>query len=186
VSGRPIAVAALALWATAGAGCGGIGGGGFELTDAQQVIANMKLGPSELRVVGGVGRADRTYRIGEPIALTLQVNKDAKAAVLRVLANGTTTLLFPSKEQPAAEVAANAIVRVAGGALDKPGIVLFEFVAAGSGDSFLFDQTRAEEGTHAELGTTTRSLAKEIPQSLKPGPGRDTAAAHLAVRVEAP
>lgn len=186
MTGRRIGAAALALWAAAGAGCGAIGGAGFELTDAQQVIADMKLGPSELRVVGGVDRADRTYRVGEPIALTLQVNNPAKAAVLRVLANGTTTQLFPSKEQPAAEVAANAVVRVAGGVLDKPGIVLFEFVAAGAGDSFLFDKKRAEESTHAELGTTTRALAKEIAQSLKPGPGRDTAAAHLAVRVEAP
>jgi hypothetical protein len=33
---------------------------------------------------------------------------------------------------------------------------------------------------------TTRALAKEIMLSLKPGPGRDTAGAHLAVRIEAP
>ena len=79
---RSAALVALALWAAVGAGCRyGTGGGmigemmGGEptLTDAQQVIADMKLGPSELRVIGGVERGDRTYRVGEPIGLTAQV-----------------------------------------------------------------------------------------------------------------
>jgi hypothetical protein len=179
------ALAAAALWAIAGAGCTLVGDS-LELTDAQQVIADMKLGPSELRVVGGVDHANRSYRVGEPISLTLQVNKDAKAAVLRVLSNGTTTLLFPSKEHPAAEVAANTVVSVPGISADAPGIVLFEFIASGSSDSFLFDKKRAEQGTHAELGATTRAIAKEIVMSVKPGPGRDAASAHLAVRIEAP
>jgi Domain of unknown function (DUF4384) len=179
------ALAAAALGVTAAAGCTLVGDS-LELTDAQQVIADMKLGPSELRVVGGVDHANRAYRVGEPIALTLQVNKDAKAAVLRVLSNGTTTLLFPSKEHPAAEVAANTVVSVPGISADTPGTVLFEFIAAGSGDAFLFDRKRAEEGTHAQLGATTRSLAKDIVMSIKPGPGREAAGAHLAVRVEAP
>jgi hypothetical protein len=192
---RSAALLTLALWAAAGAGCrygtsgGMIGemmGGDLTLTDAQQVIADMKLGPSELRVIGGVERSNRTYRVGEPIGLTAQVSKDANVAVLRVLPNGTTTLIFPNKEQAAAQVSANAIVRMSGGAAEKPGIVLFEFIAAKSGDSFLFDKKRAEAGNRAELGATTRALVKEIPQSLKPGPSRETAAAHLAVRVEAP
>jgi hypothetical protein len=183
VTGRHAALAAAALLATAGCN---IGGGELELTDAQQVIAGMKLGPSELRMVGGVDHADRIYKLGEPIALTLQVNKNANAAVLRVLPNGRTTQLFPSKEHPAAAVAANSVISVPGGVADMAGTVLFEFIAAGPGDSFLFDKKRAEEGTRVELGATTRSLAKEIVLSLKPGPGRDTAAAHLAVRVEAP
>ena len=158
----------------------------FELTDAQQVVADMKLGPSELRIIGAVDHADRTYRAGETIALTAEVNNNANVAVLRVMPNGATTLLFPNKEHPSAEVPANTSVKIGGGAIDKPGTVLFEFVAAKSGDSFLLDKKRAEAGTHAELGATTRALAKDILMSLKPGPTRDTAGAHIIVRVEAP
>lgn len=79
---------------------------------------------------------------------------------------------------------ANTVVRLSGGMAEKPGVVLFEFIAAKSGDSFLFDKKRAEAGNRTELGATTRALAKEILQSLKPGTGRETAAAHVAVKVE--
>lgn len=182
---RTAALAGLALWAAAGAGCGVVGDS-FALTDAQQVIADMRLGTSELRVIGAVDHADRAYRVGEPIGLNAEVNKDANLAVLRVMQNGATTLLFPNKEHPSAEVPADTAVKIGGGAIDKPGTVLFEFIAAKSGDSFLFDKKRAEEGTHAELGTTTRALAKEVLTSLKPGPSRETAAAWIVVRVEAP
>ena len=182
---RAGAFAALLFGAAAGSGCGVVRDS-FELTDAQQVIADMKLGPSELRIAGAADHADRTYRIGEPIGLTAEVNNAANVAVLRVLPNGATTVLFPNKEHPSAEVPANTAVKVSGGGIDKSGTVLFELLAAKSGDSFLFDKKRAEEGTHAELGATTRALAKEILMSLKPGPGRDTAAAHLVVRVEPP
>ena len=181
---REAALAALVLWAASGAGCGVVRDS-FKLTDAQQVIADMKLGASELRVTGAVDRAERSYRVGEPIALTAEVNNTANVAVLRIMPNGATTLLFPNKEHPSAEVPANTAVKL-GGAIDKPGVVLFAFIAAKSGDSFLFDKKRAEEGTHAELGATTRALAKEILMSLKPGPARETAAANIAVRVEEP
>ena len=184
MTGRGIASLALALLAAVGVGCGVVGDS-FELTDAQKVIADMKLGGSEVRVVGAVDRADSIYRVGQPIALTLQVDKNANAAVLRVLSNGTTTLLFPNKEHPSAEVAADTAVPVTAIA-DSPGTVLFEFIAASRADSFLFDRKRAETGTRAELGATTRAIAREIMTSLKPGPGRETAAAHVAVRVEAP
>ncbi len=185
MTGRRAGLFALALWAAAGAGCGALGDD-LELTDAQQVIAGMKLGPSDLKALGSVDRSDRRYRVGEPIALTLQVNKNAYAAVLRVLPNGATTIIFPNKDNPSAEVAANTLVKVAAVPADTPGTALFEFIVSGSGDAFLFDRKRAEAGTHAELGATTRTIAKEITMSLKPGPGRDTAGAHLAVRVEAP
>src|SRR3954449_10691664 len=99
-------------------------GGDLALTDAQQVIAEMKLGPSELRVIGGVERGNRTYRVGEPIGVTAQGSKDAHLAVLRVLPNGTTTLIFPNKEQTSAELSANAVLRLPGGAAEKPGTVL--------------------------------------------------------------
>ncbi|HEX6441330.1 MAG TPA: DUF4384 domain-containing protein [Stellaceae bacterium] len=177
------ALAALILWAAAGMGCGVVRDS-FELTDAQQVVADMKLGPSELRIIGAVDHADRSYRVGETIALTAEVNNTANVAVLRVMPNGATTLLFPNKEHPSAEVPANTSVKIGGGAVDKPGTVLFEFIAAKSGDSFLFDKKRAEEGTHAELGATTRALAKDIMMSLKPGSARETAAARILVRVE--
>ena len=188
---RTAALLALLFWAATGVGCcSGSGGmigemmsGELPLTDAQQVIADMKLGPSELRVTSNVDRADRTFKVGEPIGLTAQVNKDAHLAVLRVLPNGMTTLVYPNREHASAEVKADSVVRVTGAVPEKPGIVLFEFIAAKSGDAFLFDKSRAEAGNRAELGATTRSLAKEITQSLKPGPSRDTAAAQVAVRV---
>lgn len=109
---RSAALLTLALWAAVGAGCRyGTGGGmigemmGGEpmLTDAQQVIADMKLGPSELEVGGALEGGIRTYRVGEPIGLTAQVSKNANLAVLRVLPNGATTLIFPNKEHAAAE-----------------------------------------------------------------------------------
>jgi hypothetical protein len=182
---RAGAFAALLFGAAAGTGCGVVGDS-FELTDAQQVIADMKLGPSELRIVRGVDHADHSYKVGESIGLTAELNKDANIAVLRVLPNGATTLLFPNKGHTSAEVPASTVIKLSGGAVDKPGTVLFEFIAAKSADSFLFDKKRAEEGTHAELGATTRALAKDILMSLKPGPGRETAAANIVVRVDAP
>ncbi len=181
--------AALALSALAGAACAIIGGGG--LSDAQQVIADLKLGPSDLAVVGGVDRAGRTYRVGEPIGLSAEVNQPAYVAVLRVLPNGTTTLLFPNKHHPAAQLAANAPLRIAdpGSALaiaaETPGVVLFEFIAASDGRSWLFSRKPQGAADFAELGATTRAIAKDIVDSLKPGPGRKTALTHLVVRVEA-
>lgn len=185
MTGQRAGVFVLALWAAASACCGAVGGD-LELTDAQQVIAGMKLGPSDLKALGSVDHADRRYRVGEPIGLTLQVNKNAYAAVLRVLPNGTTTIVFPNKDHPSAEVSANTPIKPSAVTADTPGTVLFEFIVAESGDSFLFDRKRAEAGTHAELGVTTRSIAKTVTMSLKPGAGRDTGAAHLAVRVEPP
>src|SRR5207302_9684101 len=141
VIGRRAAVAALILWAALGVGCSVLQGD--QLTDAQQVIAELKTGPSDLKIVGRIEQADRHYRTGEPIALSLEVSKPAYVAVLRVLPNGVTTRLFPNKYQSSAQVAANTAVRVpaTGGALTiavgKPGGVLFAFIAAASGQSWL-------------------------------------------------
>src|SRR5438132_50052 len=77
------AAAALGLWAAAGAGCSVLQGD--QLTDAQQVIADLKTGSADLKIVGRVEQADRHYRTGEPIALSFEVNKPAYVAVLRVL-----------------------------------------------------------------------------------------------------
>lgn len=185
------AALALAGWLAAGTACG-VGGGGDRLSDAEQVIADMKIGPSGLTITGGVDRADRAYRVGEPITLSAEVNRVAYVAVLRVLPNGTTTLVFPNKAQPGARVAANSPLRipVPGVATrltaEAPGVVLFEFIASANGSSWLFGRKPQGAADFAELGTTTRALAKDIVDSLKPGPGRDTAAASVTVRVAAP
>jgi hypothetical protein len=177
----------IAVWAAAGAACGVIGTS-ETLSDAQEVIATMKIAPSELkegdlRVTGTVDHADRVYRVGEPIALSVEVNRAAYVAVLRVMPNGATTLIFPNRGQARAQVLANAPLGPVIIAADKPGVALFEFVASARGDSWLFNRKPAAPAEFAELGTTTRALAKDIVLSLKVGHGRDTAAAHLTVRV---
>jgi hypothetical protein len=173
-----------------GAACNATGGG--TSSDAQDVVAAMKLGPSDLSVVGAVDRADDGYRTGEPVVLTVEVNKPAYVAVLRVLPNGATTLVFPNRAHPQAQVAANSPLRIpdAGSATKitaaTSGTVLFEFIAATRGGSWLF--TREPEGSadFAELGVTTRALAKDIVTSLQPSPGSATAAAHIKIRVSDP
>jgi Lhr-like helicase len=114
-------LAALALWAAAGTACAVIGNGAT-LTDAQQVIAAMKIGPSDqkaadlkgadLQIVGALDRADRSYRVGEPVTLSVQVNKAAYVAVLRVMPNGATTLVFPNSRQATARVPADTPLRI--------------------------------------------------------------------------
>jgi hypothetical protein len=184
----------VALWAVAATACSAIGAQ-ETLTDAQQVIADMKIGASEpkgadLGIVGVVDHADRRYRVGEPIILSVQVNKAADVAVLRVMPNGETTLIFPNRRQPSARVSAGTPLRIppeAGAPLaitaDRPGIVLFEFIASMRGDSWLFNRKLQASADFIELGTTTRALAKDIVLSLKVGHGSDTAASHLVIRV---
>jgi Lhr-like helicase len=143
----------------------------------------------DLKITGAVDHADRSYRVGEPIALTVEVNKAAYVAVLRVMPNGATTLVFPNSRQTTARVPAGAPLRIPepGGPLkiaaDKPGVVLFELIASERGGSWLFSRKPQEGAEFAELGATTRALAKDIVLSLKVGHGSDTAASHLALRV---
>jgi hypothetical protein len=165
-------------------------GGDPALDYAQQVIDRARIGPSELGIVGGVDHQDQVYRPGQPIRLTVSVNRDAYVAVLRVRANGVTTLLFPNRYQTTARVAANTVLSIPGAgdpftiAAGKPGPELFKFVATTSGGSWLFS-TKPEPGaTFAELGSTTRALAKQITQSLGITSGAKTAAAEIVVRVE--
>jgi hypothetical protein len=199
---RPARVALALAVAAAGAACGVIGAG-MALTDAQQVIADMEIGPSTLKgahpkgadltIVGTVDHADRRYRAGEPVTLSVEVSKAASVAVLRVMPDGTTTLIFPNRTQTNAQLSANSPVRIpAPGApfriaADKPGTLLFEFVASGRGAAWLFHRKPGGSADFAELGTTTRALAKDIVTSLRGGhgadTGADTAAAHLAVSV---
>ena len=110
-------------------------------------------------------------------------------SVLRVMPSGVTTLIFPNRRHPNAQLAANAPLRLPEPgdpraiAIEKPGVALFEFVAASGGNSWLFNRKPQESAEFAELGTTTRALAKDIVLSLKVGHGSDTAASHLALRV---
>jgi hypothetical protein len=189
--GRPLR-AALVLWAAAGSGCGVVDS--ERLTDAQQVIADMKIGLSDqqgpgLTIIGVADHADRRYHVGEPIALSVQVNRAAYVAVLRVMPSGATTLVFPNRRHASAQLAANSPLYLPEPgapvviAAEGPGVALFEFVAATRGDSWLFNRKPPAAADFAELGTTTRTLAKDILLSLRPGHGADTAASHLALRV---
>jgi len=176
---------ALALWTAASAGCGVIGGS-ERLTDAQQVIADMKIGPTDpqaadLKIAGAVDHADRRYRVGEPIVLSVQVSQQAYVAVLRVMPNGVATLLFPNRRQANARLAPNSPLRLPDIAADQPGVVLFQFVASTRGDSWLFNRKPQVGADFAELGTTTRALARDIVLSL--GGHAAAAASHLALRV---
>jgi hypothetical protein len=194
VNGRRSARVALALCAAVGAAACGVIGESEALTDAQRIIADMKIGPSasgeaNLEITAAVDHADRRYRVGEPIALSVQVNRSAHVAVLRVMPNGATTLIFPNRGHASAQVPANSPLRLPDPGdpvmitADKPGVAMFEFLASSSGDSWLFKSRPQKGADFAELGTTTRALAKDIVASLRVGHGADTAAAHLALRV---
>jgi hypothetical protein len=200
--------AVFALLGAAGAACSVIGDS-ETLTDAQQVIAAMKINRADLKtadpkggdqkapdlkgadlaILGAVDHADRSYRVGEPIALSIEVNKAAYVAVLQVMPSGATTLVFPNRRQTSARVPAGASLHIPepGSPLritaDKPGVVLVEFIASERGGSWLFSRKPQEPAEFAELGATTRALAKDIVLSLKVGHGSDTAASHLALRV---
>ena len=187
-----------AIWAVAGAACGVIGAGDA-LTDAQQVIADIKIAPADakgvvqkpgdLAISAAADRAGRGYRVGEPIALSVTVNRAAFVAVLRVLPNGAATLLFPNRRQPSAQVPAGVPLRLPepGGpviaAADKPGAELFEFIASTRGNSWLFHRKPEPPGDFAEFGTTTREVARDIVRSLR-GASGSSAAAHLVLRVD--
>ena len=191
MSGRRRLRVALALWAAAGVGCGAIGDG-ERLTDAQEVIADMKIGPAapqaaDLKIVGAVDHADRRYRVGEPIVVSVEVNQAAFVAVLQVMPSGATRLIFPNRRHSSARLAANSPLSLpetgdpAVIAAENPGVVLFEFVASTRGVSWLFNRKPQEGADFAELGTTTRALAKDVVPSL--GAGQGTAASHLVLRV---
>ncbi len=158
---------------------------GDRLNDAQQVIADIKTGPSDLLVTGRIEGEDAPTA-GKPMALSVQVSKPAYVAVLRVLANGRTTLVFPNRLQPSAHVDANAPVRIPpeGASLplapEKPGVVLFELLASTENTSFLFTRKPDPGSDFAGLGATTRALAKPIQASLRQG---ISATAQLTVRV---
>ncbi|MBV8888985.1 MAG: DUF4384 domain-containing protein [Alphaproteobacteria bacterium] len=188
------------------AACGGLGPS-EELTAAQKDIAEVKIGPpaaakadtdaaastasSRLAIAGWADHPARTYRPGEKITLSLRVSEDAFVAVLQVLRNGETTLLFPNKYQPKAAVAANTVLQIPGPGdpyeilAPASGPELIEFIAAATGGSWLFNRTPTGSAYFASLGFTTRSLAKEIAESVKSKKGETSAARQsLVLRVE--
>jgi len=160
------------------------------LTDAQKVIADTKINHGDMTIRASVDRADTTYGAGQPMVLSVSTSKNAHVAILRVLPNGSTTLLFPDKAHPKADIAANKTLTIPeprdGFAVtaDKPGVVLFEFVASTAGDAWLFKRAPDKDSDFADLGVTSRAIAKDIVDSLKVGKtGADTAATYVTVRV---
>jgi hypothetical protein len=183
------------------------------LTDAQKAIANTKINHGDMTIRASVDRADTTYTAGQPIVLSVSTSKDAHVAILRVLPGGETTLLFPVKTKPEADkadakanktdakkadtansktdIAANQVLTLPGPhdgftiSVDKPGVVLFEFIASTAGDSWLFKRGPDADSDFANLGVTSRAIAKDIVDSLKAGKGdTNTAATYVTVRVK--
>ena len=159
-----------------------------ELTDAQQAIADAKLGAGDLTVEGSVDRPDTTYAPGQPITLSVKTNKDASVAILRVLPSGETVLVFPNRAHRDAGIKANTVlmvpaqgeaVKIAG---DKPGTVLFKFIASTAGNAWIFKRAPDEGSDFANLGVTTRNIAKDLTSALKPGNGA-AVASQVTVRI---
>ncbi|HEU0215882.1 MAG TPA: DUF4384 domain-containing protein [Stellaceae bacterium] len=159
-----------------------------ELTDAQQAIGDAKLGAGDLTVEGSVDRPDTTYAPGQPITLSVKTNKDASVAILRVLASGETVLVFPNRAHRDAGVKANTVLMVpAQGeavkiAVDQPGTVLFKFIASTAGNAWIFKRAPDEGSDFANLGVTTRNIAKDLTSTFKPGSGA-AAASQVSVRI---
>jgi hypothetical protein len=159
------------------------------LTDAQQVISDARLSGGDLAIEGSVDRPDTTYDPGQPITLSVKTSKDAYVAILRVLPSGDTAIVFPNRAHRDAKIAANTVLAVpAPGdlikiAIDKPGIVLFQFIASTTGTSWLFHRAPDDGSDFADLGTTTRDIAKDLVSTLKVGGPAPTAAMHMTVRI---
>lgn len=159
------------------------------LTDAQEAIATAQLNHGGLTITSSVDRADTTYDPGQPITLRVQTNKNAYVAIFRVLGSGETTLVFPNRGRRKAAIAANAVLTVPAAddavkiAADKPGIVLFEFVASTAGDGWPFNRAPDDGSDFAGLGTTTRAIAKDLLDGLKVGGAHETAATAVTVRI---
>jgi len=159
------------------------------LTAAQLDIAATQINWGDMTIEGSVDRADTTYDPGQPITLSVKVSKNAHVAILRVLANGETTIVFPNRAHPKADNAADTMLTAPGPgetvtiSADKPQIVLFEFIASTSGTSWLFTRPPDSGSDFAALGVTTRSIAKDLVTTLKVGRGPETVATYLTVRI---
>ena len=159
------------------------------LTAAQKDIADTEINWGTMTIEGSVDRADTTYDPGQPITLSVKVSKNAHVAILRVFANGDTTIVFPNRAHPKADIAADTVLTVPGPgdvvtiSADKPQIVLFEFIASSLGTSWLFTRPPDSGSDFADLGVTTRTIAKDLVGTLKVSKGPETVATYLTVRV---
>jgi hypothetical protein len=182
-----IAAALLALLAATG--IGGLARTDATLSDAQQAIAALQFSPGELRIIGEVADGGHAHRPGEPIVLFAQVNRPAYLAVLQVARTGDTVEVWPNREHPGAPLTAGAPLRIVvpqsalPAGIDRRGAVMYEFIAATSGDSWLFHPQFAAGADIASLGPTTRALARDIRAALRRAPG-GAAAAFVSVSNE--
>lgn len=161
------------------------------LSDAQQVVADARFNHGDMTIRAAADRADTTYAPGEPITLSVTTSKNAYVAILRVLASGETTIVFPNRERRSAAIAAGTTLTVPGPhdavkiTAGKPGVVLFEFIASTTTVDNVWVFTRAPDkgADFADLGVTTRNIVKDLLAALKVGAGHDTAATYLTVRI---
>lgn len=175
-----------AILAAAGAGCGAVNRTEMlrqdELTDAQNAIAQTKINRGDMTIQASVDHPDRAYDPGQPITLSVETSKNAYVAILRVLPNGGTTIIYPNRAHRDASLAANRVLTTQMPA-DKPGIELFEFIASTEKNAWLFKRDPDNGSDFADLGVSTHNLAKDIVSGLKTGTGHDTAATYVVVRV---
>ena len=158
-------------------------------TDAQNAIADTKFDHGDLTISVSTDHPDTTYDPGQPITLRIETNKDAYVAVLRVLENGDTTIIFPNKAHHDAAVKAHAplVVPAPGDpaklTADKPGIMMFEVLASTSGNAWVFKRAPDEGSDFADLGVSSRNIAKDLVSTMKVGGSAETAGVHMTVRV---
>jgi hypothetical protein len=158
------------------------------LSDAQQVIAALQFPPNRLHVVGGVLGGE--FGAGKPIVLSAEVDRPAYIAVLQVMRSGDTTEVFPSRMRPEGLVAAGTPLHITvpapttANAADRSSTVLYEFIAATKGTSWLFHPQPAAGNDFVSLGPTTRALARDIKLALRGGPGNAAATAFVTARIE--
>ena len=159
------------------------------LTDAQQVIADTKFNQGVMTIDGSVDRADTTYNPGQPIVFSVKTSKNAYVAILRVRADGDTTMVFPNRGRRNAAVAANAVLTVPAPSdavkivAGDPGIELIEFIASTSNDAWPFTRAPDNGSNFADLGISTRNIAKDLQGALRAGTAHDIAARYLTIRI---
>jgi hypothetical protein len=159
------------------------------LTDAQKAVAIAEFNNGDMTIQGAVDRPDTTYDPGQPITLSVATSKDSFVAILRVLPSGDTAIVFPNRGQRVAWATANRALTIPSAqdavkiAVDKPGIVLFEFIASTNGKAWPFTRAPDNGADFAELGVTTRDIVKDLESALKTGTTHDVAATYLTVRI---
>jgi hypothetical protein len=176
-------VAALGL-ALALAGCAVVDQGP-SLSDAQTAMTLLKFSnnglPTDLSVTARLDRPDGGYRTGDPITLTVTVNKPASIAVLRVTRGGGTTIVFPNRNQPDARPP-NGVAHVT--VLAGPeGTELFEFIAATDATAWIFTKKPAASSDYVNLGSTTRATVTDLETTFRHAERGTVAVSHQAIKI---